>query len=224
MKRTVLTLTVAALCLISTAPAGADILTFTHGIDTWLSSSTPESGDPSNPNLAFGGGGSTDYDSLLQFTDLFGAGADQIPPGALINSATLHLWVLDSPDHNSAIYQMTTPWNAAATWNSIGGGVLPGTNALSTPAVSWIGAGAPFQDMAFDLTSTVQNWSNGKPNYGLGLTGDREYAAFALSFDYGTAAYRPSLEVNFVPVPGAALLAVMGLGLSTRFLHRRRNA
>ena len=201
--------------------AKADTLTFHNGIDLWLSSSnTPDSG---NPNLGWGrnvGANSRSYDTLITFTNMFGTELDQIPIGSTITSATLNLF-MDEPAYTrtSWIYQMTVDWNSGSTWNSIGGGIIPGANTKSTPEYTWTSTNQPWGWELFDLTNSVQDWSNGADQYGWGFTATRSYVFTACSMNYSSPSYRPFLEVDFtapapVPEPATMLLLCSGLGLA----------
>lgn len=224
MKRTCVLLVM--VCALGLTTANAATTTFTQGIDLWLTSS--DNPDTGNPNLGFGRGSTSNYDSLLRFTSMFGSGPGQIPLGSTINSATLYMWVNDIVGHNSAIYPMTVDWTAASTWSSIGGGVLPGTNAAASPAYAWTGTIDPLTLRTFDLTASVQDWSNGQGNYGWGFTGDRSGAVIAQSLDYSVEDERPYLLVDYtaptpvIPVPASVLLVGVGLGFCRRFARRRR--
>lgn len=212
--------------------AGAMVLTFNEGIDLWLSSSN--SPDTGNPNLGWGrnlGANARNYDTLIKFTDIFGSAADQVPLGSTINSAELYMWIGYDRLKISHIYQMTFDWNAASTWLSIGssGGIVPGVNAEASPEYSWTGTTDAWSQRIFNLTDSVQDWSDGADAFGWGFTRPRSGGTVSsMSLNYGTASYRPYLLVDFTPqevVPEPASSALMAIGLAgtvaARFRRRK---
>jgi len=212
----------------------ATTVEFYTGVDLWLSSSN--AADTGNSNLGWGrsiGANARNYDALIKFTDMFGDGADQIPLGSTISSADLYMWVYGDNGLTSSIYEMTFDWNASSTWLSIGsaGGIVPGVNTVPDPELSWTGAVSGWHQTSFDLTPSVQDWSDGAANYGWGFTRPRSGAVTGISFDYSTPSYRPYLVVEFtpaqdppapVPEPVTACGLLLGAGSLATYLRRRR--
>ncbi len=160
--------------------------------------------------------------------------------GCTIQSATLTLYANTGWGTNSGlkamdIYRVTRAWDEDdATWNSADVGV-PWT----TPGGDFTGTGGgPYatsnanpannQPTSWDVTTLVAEWVSGaQANDGLMLL---SYEGNRLTFwsnNYGVEAYRPSLEVQYLPPPPpvpepvtAALLALNGLGLAG-YLRRR---
>jgi hypothetical protein len=94
---------------------------------------------------------------LLRFDDIFGDGPGQLPPGTPIRSARLECASINAGD-GAALYRMTAPWDAAATWESFGGdGIQPGDEAFldadASAADPVIGA------TSIDVTASVAAWS-----------------------------------------------------------------
>jgi len=124
---------------------------------------------------------------------------DGIPAGATVQSATLHVYVDDFwPGPGGApmsAYPVTADWTGVdwddvSTWPALGEGVA--TTDVSSTA-GWYG---------WDVTSLVQGWLDGTPNYGLaaaaadlGSTANNWAAARRLTAE--DPATRPYLEVTF---------------------------
>lgn len=227
-KLLILSLTVASLLCRGSSISYADELTFTNGIDIWLSSSG--TADTGNANLGWGrsiGSNARNYDALIKFTDMFGTNAlSQIPYGSTINSATLKMWVGYDNNITSSIYMMSYDWNASSTWNTIGstGGIVPGTNTKATYELQWTGTTDAWSQRSFDLTSSVQEWSGGADEFGWGFTAPRVDNASAMSLN-SSVSYRPYLTVDFTPAvapePLSALLFVTG-GLGLAIFRRKK--
>src|SRR5215211_4357094 len=144
-------------------------LTYTTGIvDTMLREATPTQSYGTAGTLSVDNddaGTGFDKQALLQFTGLFGTASNQIPYGARITSAALTLQSTDAGD-GVALHRMLTSWTGAATWAGFGGnGIQAGSEAaasadLTTGRLGTLGA------TSFDVTASVQAWSNGALNYG----------------------------------------------------------
>jgi len=104
--------------------------TFQQGVNSYtaavsgsFNSSTPTTGIGTTSKVMVQDGGSMGVRSgmLLRFDGLFGAGANQIPIGATITSATL--WLKHPSDGASTAtagaYRMLVPWDQTTTWNSL---------------------------------------------------------------------------------------------------------
>jgi hypothetical protein len=174
---------------------------------------------PSLPDTTFPIGTSSaglwlDYTSsennqvLLGFTNIFGNGPGQIPPGSTIVSAQLTLYVNDT-GNGARFYRMLMPWNPdAETWTSMGDGVqTDDVEACSTNSAFWClsydtglitcGTGPS----VIGVTSDVQLWANGQTNYGWLLT-TWDFGSNGTGFspcEDATPAKRPRLHVVWVP-------------------------
>ncbi len=129
---------------------------------------------------------------------------DGIPAGATVQLATLYVYADDFwPAPGGApmsAYPVTTDWTGAdwdnmGTWPALGGTVAT-TDVSSTEG--WYG---------WDVTSLVQGWLGGTPNYGLAVAAAdlgstaSDWAA-ARRLTSGDPATRPYLEVTFTePAP-----------------------
>ena len=150
---------------------------FQHGVGGYSSSSdTFLSGDLPNTSRATAVINEVDLSSttfhehtLLQFRNLFGSGANEIPFGSEIVSATLTFYVVNSGDRVN-IHRMLTAWTDAATWNSMGSGIqADGIEAVPTPdAQTPVFTSTGWQNLV--VTSTLVAWAaNPAKNFGWAL-------------------------------------------------------
>jgi large repetitive protein len=149
-----------------TQSAQTQSATFQQGVDGYTSiSDTFLTGD--YPAFSYGGwtvneidlsSGSGHEHSLLQFGDVFGTAAGQIPAGSQIVSATLTFYV-SNPGDQFTLHRMLQSWSDTATWNDFGSGIqADNVEALATPDVttsSYVSTGW----LDLDVTSSVQEWS-----------------------------------------------------------------
>jgi hypothetical protein len=157
----------------------AEEVTFQEGVadyfgtqDTILRQDTPGGTfpdlDPLLVDLSDGGGS---VHSLLRFDNIVGNSPGQIPPGAIIQAATLVLNTADGTVNNTVfVHRMRVDWNeTTATWDSLVGGIdADGSDAESTPDFSFLEENPP-DPVAGDVTPSVQAWANGAGNYGWAL-------------------------------------------------------
>jgi subtilisin-like proprotein convertase family protein len=147
---------------------------------------------------------SPDYHTVIKFPNIFGGGSNQIPLGSAITSATLTVEVYDSGT-DIDVYQLTESWiEDQVTWNNR----LTGT--------AWSNAGADgtlshktTPDDTFtngstgtkniDVTTSVQNWSDGEANQGWVFIDTTSGGVDIRSSEYATVASRPKLSVTYTP-------------------------
>ncbi|HKQ36561.1 MAG TPA: DNRLRE domain-containing protein [Verrucomicrobiae bacterium] len=106
--------------------------------------------------------------SLLRFDNLIGGGPNQVPAGAIINSAQLRIYTDDQTTAAGRIRlaRMNVTWSEASTWNSMGNGIDQ-TNGVEAGIVDAIIDGSQDNSLdTMDVTAAVQAWANGAPNYG----------------------------------------------------------
>lgn len=188
-------------------------------VDTWIGED--------DPNSTHGGEGTlvvdddtanswfNDYPShgLLRFNEMFRGPVlegepepTRIPLGATIENATLTLNLSDDTDLSDPdfyLYRMTVGWGNGSTWNSLSGGVNPGTDADPQLVGLFKGDNGTNNDFsrAVDVTSAVAAWSAGAPNQGLAILPEIingfDDGIEVRSSEDGTQALRPSLAVEF---------------------------
>jgi len=146
---------------------------------------------------------------LLRFDNIFGANPGQVPPGAQITSATLRLQhnVANANGNPVNLHRMLVTWDSAATYNSFVGGIQANGNeatAVIDVVVDSTGRTVPFT-LSADVSTSVQAWANGEPNYGWAFlpTGTDGYR-----WDTSESATPPSLVIAYT-VPPCSPLAIV---------------
>src|SRR6516225_4468245 len=122
----------------------------------------------SNPNAssdADNDGGESQV--LMRFDDIIGREPRQIPPHAKIHSAKLRVSAFDE-GNTVNLHRMLVPFGRAATWNSLVSGVsadgLEASRHKDSFTFGKIAANS--SEIIFDVTDTVQAWTNGEANHG----------------------------------------------------------
>jgi hypothetical protein len=204
-------------------PAGHNVVTLQQGVqnyqstaDTYISAFAPSSNYSLQANLIVKN--DSVYEGLLHF-DL-----SSIPPGSIINRATLRLYAYNR-DKSAAmevqVYRMLRDWvDTQANWNYAAVGdawVAPGANdmngdrAADPVAVQTVSAINTWYE--FDLTALVSDWCD-QPwtNYGVILRGLGQLSLVyhLASSNHPTIAYRPQLVVDYAtPDGGIPILPVL---------------
>ena len=145
---------------------------------------------------------SGDKHSVVKFPNIFGGGADQIPLGSVIVSATLTLEVFDQGD-DPLVYQLIEGWVesqvtyndriTAVGWSNPGAG---GTGSRKATADGSLPAGST-GTRSVDVTTSVQNWSDGEVNEGWVLEDSGSGGVDIRTSEYATVAQRPMLSVTY---------------------------
>jgi len=140
---------------------------------------------------------------LLCFKDIIGDANGQVPLGTAITQAKIKLWYVNHNGNNDVyFYRMTRSWDETSTWNSIGGGVLPGTNCDAASVVTANFGSSDPRDVEVDVTDIVQGWINGDyANYGFGIinSSNNNLQFAAAENTTGSGAHMPILEVTYQP-------------------------
>jgi len=142
--------------------------------------------------------------SLVRFDNIFGAGANQVPPGSLIVSATLTLNQID-PGSEIRLHRMLVTWDqASVTWNSLTDGVaadgVEATTAFDASKAAGVANGA----ITLDVTASLQAWANGQPNHGWAFLSQGTDGWDANTSESG-ATTAPILTVAYETVPCVGL-------------------
>ncbi len=224
--------------LLAAVPALADSITFDWsdgGVDTTIFNKWPDRSYGSESILyadkrdKFDGSssyGETQF--LIRFDDIFGNNPGQIPLGSTITNAMIRFYVYSGSSNTVDVYRMTTAWNESSTWNSLGGGITPGTDAAATPDASYQSKDK-YTFFGIDVATSLQAWADGEVNLGWGFINRGSDGVDYASFDKSTIYKRPTLDVSFiapvggVPEPGTLLMAASGLlGGLAAYRRRRR--
>ena len=144
---------------------------------------------------------------VMKFPNIFGSGADQIPLGSTIDSATLTLQVTNTTAADPSVYQITESWvESEVIWPDRSTGLSwtnPGADGPSSHKVTAEGnfpvGLTGFQSMA--VTTSLQNWSDGEANEGWVFIDNSSDGADFDSSEHGIAANRPQLSVTYTPPP-----------------------
>lgn len=129
-----------------------------------------------------------------------------IPQGSTILGAVATLTLEDDTDACNPdfyVHRMLRDWNESSTWNSLGSGIAIGSDADSFRIATFPGDNSPNSNFtrAFDMTSAVQQWANGAPNFGIAILPERvsfcDDGISIRSSENATAGSRPALTVDF---------------------------
>ena len=148
---------------------------------------------------------------LLRFDGIIGSGADQIPQGSTISSATLTLRVGSGTNDMSAnpvnFHGLLHPWldtdvwaaYGVSPWNATGGIQADGADAVgtadATATMSTVSTAYPVS-----VTGSVQAWATTpSSNYGWTILPTGADGLRLESSESTTASYRPLLTVIYTP-------------------------
>lgn len=155
----------------------------------------------SNPQVTVDeNNGGAESQVLMRFDGIFGEGENQIPLGSSIGSARLEVGAFDQGD-TVHLHRMLVPFGKAPTWNKMISGVsaddLESLRVTETFTFGKISAAA--SSVRFEVTETVQAWSNGAKNHGWVFTNTGGNGWDFYSSDFDKVAQRPRLIVKFSP-------------------------
>ena len=122
------------LLLLAATATRADVDTFQEGVngytgnqDTYLDEQFPTTANGGAGSVLVENNGGQRQHGLIRFDSIFGPGADQIPFGSVINSASLAVNVTNPSSSGAQIrlHRMMplATWPEIATWNSMAGGI-----------------------------------------------------------------------------------------------------
>jgi hypothetical protein len=148
--------------------------------------------------------GGSMYYMLIRFPNIFGDGANQIPIGSTINSATLSLWtqyVSTSTAKTHTVHRMLVDWQETVTWSDLGYGGTPGTHYDATPFTTFTVYGGAPVEYTINVTSVLNGYSQQSYlNYGwYFIDTNLSWFAWWHSDDAASTIYRPLLSVDYTP-------------------------
>jgi hypothetical protein len=170
--------------------------------------------------LGTGGGhqGDQELQMLLRFDEIFGAGPGQIPLGSKIANATLTLTTGNAGNAQSggpySPAQLLVPFDTTTTWNTLGGDGATYSGAeserpldrgfagMTTPS------GVTLQPANAEVTSILQEWSNGDMNHGFVVRAGTTDGWSVYTTGVPTAEARPKLTVTYEPAPAVPTTTV----------------
>jgi len=139
-----------------------------------------------------------------------------IPNDAVINSATLKLFVVNQATSGSKtiqIHKATSAWTESTTWDT-----APSFNGAASVTFQTGTTGGT--TLNIDVKSLIQEWVNGTPNFGMTFTiqsepSETEAVNFATK-DTTTVSQRPTLSINYtIPTTGKKQVEYVGSGGNT---------
>ncbi|MEK7953470.1 Ig-like domain-containing protein [Luteolibacter soli] len=157
---------------------------------------------------------SEDTNGLIRFSNIFGTGPGQIPPGAEVIDAKLILTTATVSNAQSpgpwAIDRLMVAVNDSTTYASLGGDPNPNTfdglegargASYGLPVAGYTGM-AQGQVGTADVTQIVKAWAEGEPNYGFSIFS----SPTTDGWNYDTVGntnplLRPKLEVTYTTLP-----------------------
>jgi len=152
--------------------------------------------------------------ALIRFDNLFGPGANQIPVGSTILSASLTLSHLadGNASASASLHQMLVDWSGSSTWNSLsvsGAGIQFNNVEARSAADATVSNLANQSAKVFSgagMTAAVQAWANGQPNRGWVIRQTEDNGWIIRSSETSTLSNSPLLSVTYrAPVEMTAL-------------------
>jgi hypothetical protein len=134
--------------------------------------------------------------ALIRFENIFGSGANQIPSGVTIQSATLRYVVFDTGDQAN-VNEVAVDWTTDLTWNTFGtaAGVQAGDD---YGAARGTATAATTGEKTVDVTASLAAWViTPANNRGWIFRPTTNAGVDFRSSEYATAADRPSLTVQY---------------------------
>jgi hypothetical protein len=141
--------------------------------------------------------------ALIRFDDIIGTGSGQVPPGAIVNKATLTLRATSAGGQRVFVHRMLAPWNAETlTWGTAklagntDGGIQADNKEAAAPFTSF--DSTKKGEYEIDILPVVRLWVFGKEkNYGLAFTCDSTNGWDFESAEAKDEDHRPLLTIEF---------------------------
>jgi hypothetical protein len=121
-----------------------------------------------------------------------------IPQGSTVNSAIFSIWISHSTTNKTVtLHRITSGWDEhGVTWNNFG-------SAYDLGEIGSIVTDISYGWKTVNLTSLVQGWVNGQPNYGfLMKQGETTPYTNYISSEWADIVRRPKLEISYTTPSG----------------------
>ena len=172
---------------------------YNETIDTEIWAIAPSKAlDRQGTMTADGNNGGGESQVLMKFANVFGGSEGQAPVGSRIVSATLSIVVFD-PGSTVYLHRVLAPWRESATWDGMAAGL-----SIDNVEASTVRDGFSFgqinmdrQLVEFDVTATVQKWSDGEPNLGWVFVNTGGNGWDFYSSDWIEPDLRPRLDIEY---------------------------
>lgn len=139
-------------------------------------------------------GSGDDTFGLIRFDDIFGTDAGQIPPDAIIQSATLTYYVYDTGDL-ADVNEVMIDWSEDVTYNGFGGDAGVQVDEYGVSVGSGSGATSA---QSIDVTASLAVWASAPSgNHGWIFRPTGGGGVDVRSSEYATVGQRPSLTVEY---------------------------
>ena len=185
---------------------------YTDVLDTALTESTPDVSNAAATSVLVDfrdAGGTNTSQVLLQFQNIIGGAASQIPAGSLVHSAALDLasTTSNAQGDGGSFHRMLQAWDANATWNSLNTGIT--ADDTEARAAYNTSAGSPALNPnaeagfnTFDVSKDIEAWVvDGETNNGWAiLPWNLGTDGWGIQTSEATEAFRPKLRVYYTPV------------------------
>ena len=157
---------------------GVQRATFENGVngyvgtlDTELRQSQPTFNAGAEPAFSIDGddpnGTGSDNHILIQFQDIIGGSAGQVPagPNVLVNKAFLIIEGFD-PGDGARLHRVLQAWDETVTWASSFGGNGVQATGIEAAALDDASTAGATGRVEIDVTASLQAWVNGEANHG----------------------------------------------------------
>ncbi|MEM6769990.1 MAG: DNRLRE domain-containing protein, partial [Bacteroidota bacterium] len=184
-----------------------DVVVFKNGIDDYFGTEDATI-DSTGADTPMGSQNEIEVDlnplrqGLLQFTDIIGDGAEQIPVGSIITSAVLDISVFNRGGAGLEMASVLGEWDESmATWNNfmLNGNTEAGAQRDGVEASTTLRIVNPDEGLKrIDVTEDVQNWVDFGNNNGWVFFNPSGNGLGFRSSEFSDTARLPTLSVNYL--------------------------